>query len=858
VQQGPKLLATGGANAELGYSVALSADGNTAIAGGPFDASLTGGAAWVFTRANGVWSQQGNKLVPSDVSGSHTQVGCSVALSADGNTALIGGRFDSNGAGAAWVFTRTNGVWSQQGAKLVGAGASSGSANQGSSVALSADGNTALLGGPEDGTATFAGAAWVFTRSNGVWSQQGPKLVGTGAIDGAIGAGQGFSVALSADGNTAVVGGPSDSPGQDEHCNYGGVQIDHVAAVGAAWVFTRTNGSWSQQGSKLVGTGAVAGVAHQGTAVALSADGNLALLGGPDDAQPGGDCEGTGANWVFTRRNGLWSQEGNKLVGSGSVNGPFGGSAQDVLGLSADGSTALIGGPSDNSFVGAVWVFTQPATTHFAVSAPTSAAAGAAFNFTVTAQDAGNNTFAGYSGTVHFTSTDSAAQLPADATLVNGTGGFPATLPTAGNQTITAADTAVATITGTSSTIAVNPAATHFTVSAPASATAGTTFNFTVAALDSSNHTVPTYSGTVHFSSTDSAAALPANATLTNGTATFAATLNTAASQTITATDTAAASITGTSAAIVVTTTAAVPPSPVSVTPPGGNAPNPTYTFIYSDPRGYLDLNVVDILVNNFLDGRHACYLAYIVGSSTLILVDDGGDAGGPYAGNVKLGNSAAIQNSQCAATLVSATGSGNTLTLVLTIAWTNSFAGDKIVYMSAGDVSSNNSGWYPLGVARAPGGTPTTTTAVVSMTPNRGTGLGPTQFTFNWSDTKGFADLGVENILIDNFLDGRHACYLAFSRPSNTLFLVDDAGDGGGPFAGSASLAAAGTIQNSQCTVSWGATAVNTTGNNLSLTLNIAFTAAFAGNRVIYMAARDLNDANNTDWHAMGTWTPQ
>ncbi|SPF44403.1 hypothetical protein SBA4_3210014 [Candidatus Sulfopaludibacter sp. SbA4] len=373
VQQGPKLLATGGANAELGYSVALSADGNTAIAGGPFDASLTGGAAWVFTRANGVWSQQGNKLVPSDVSGSHTQVGCSVALSADGNTALIGGRFDSNGAGAAWVFTRTNGVWSQQGAKLVGAGASSGSANQGSSVALSADGNTALLGGPEDGTATFAGAAWVFTRSNGVWSQQGPKLVGTGAIDGAIGAGQGFSVALSADGNTAVVGGPSDSPGQDEHCNYGGVQIDHVAAVGAAWVFTRTNGSWSQQGSKLVGTGAVAGVAHQGTAVALSADGNLALLGGPDDAQPGGDCEGTGANWVFTRRNGLWSQEGNKLVGSGSVNGPFGGSAQDVLGLSADGSTALIGGPSDNSFVGAVWVFTQPATTHFAVSAPTSA-----------------------------------------------------------------------------------------------------------------------------------------------------------------------------------------------------------------------------------------------------------------------------------------------------------------------------------------------------------------------------------------------------------------------------------------------------------------------------------------------------
>src|ERR1017187_10131339 len=146
----------------------------------------------------------------------------------------------------------------------------------------------------------------------------------------------------------------------------------------------------------------------------------------------------------------------------------------------------------------------------------------------------------------------------------------------------------------------------------------------------------------------------------------------------------------------------------------------------------------------------------------------------------------------------------------------------------------------------------------VVSMSPTRGSGLGPTQFTFNWSDTKGFADLGVENILVNSSLDGRHACYLAFSRPSNALFLVDDAGDGGGPFAGSASLGAAGSVQNSQCTVSWGATAVNASGNNLSLTLNITFTAAFTGNRVIYMAGRDVNDANNTDWHAMATWTPE
>jgi hypothetical protein len=77
---------------------------------------------------------------------------------------------------------------------------------QGSSVAISADGNTAIVGGPDDnidasGT-TGVGAAWVFIRSGGAWVQQGPKLVGSGAV------GQGFSVALSADGNIAIVGGP--------------------------------------------------------------------------------------------------------------------------------------------------------------------------------------------------------------------------------------------------------------------------------------------------------------------------------------------------------------------------------------------------------------------------------------------------------------------------------------------------------------------------------------------------------------------------------------------------------------------------------------------------------------------------
>jgi WD40 repeat protein len=94
------------------------------------------------------------------------------------------------------------------------------------------------------------------------------------------------------------------------------------------------------------------------------------------------------------------------------------------------------------------------------------------------------------------------------------------------------------------------PPATHFSVATPPSVNAGTTFNLTVTALDASNNVVTGYSGTVHFTSTDAQAVLPANSALANGTATFSATLKSAGGQTISATDTGTAAITGTSSSI--------------------------------------------------------------------------------------------------------------------------------------------------------------------------------------------------------------------------------------------------------------------------------------------------------------------
>ncbi len=319
--------------AQQGTSVAISADGNTAVVGGPSDnctAQGCAGAAWVYTRNGAAWSL-GNKLVGTSAVGGAFQ-GTSVAISGDGNTVIVGGPGDNSNTGAVWIFTRSGGVWSQQGNKLVGTGAI-GNASQGSSVAISADGGTAIVGGPDDNSADLAvgGAAWVYQRVGSGWSQQGNKLVGSDAGGPGF---AGYSVAISADGNTAIVGGPWD-----------------FATRGAAWAYGRTNGVWSQQGNKLVDTSPSAGT-FQGWSVAISADGNTAVVGDAgDDYQ-----SSIGAARVYTRSAGGWSQQGDKLVGSGAVGGASQGWS---VALSPDGNTAIVGGVADNSLAGAAWVFAR-------------------------------------------------------------------------------------------------------------------------------------------------------------------------------------------------------------------------------------------------------------------------------------------------------------------------------------------------------------------------------------------------------------------------------------------------------------------------------------------------------------------
>jgi hypothetical protein len=322
-------------------SVALSSDGDTALIGAPGDDNGLG-AAWVFTRSGATWTQQGPKLTGGEAAsdgaaeceieepGEEEEAGeCgfgkSVALSGDGETALVGGPGADGNLGAAWVFTRSGATWTQQGPALTGADEGL-KGHFGRSVALSADGSTALVGAPAD--AGYKGAAWVFARSGASWSEQAKLTAAgeSGVMD------FGLSVALSGDGRTALIGGPADA--------------DHV---GAAWIFTYDEGaSWVQQ-ARLAATGE-SSEGRFGYSVALSADASTALVG-----ERGGE-ESVSAAWAFTRAGTTWSEPEELTAG---------GEASDVakfgysVALSADGSSALVGDPGYDGSAGAAFSFTR-------------------------------------------------------------------------------------------------------------------------------------------------------------------------------------------------------------------------------------------------------------------------------------------------------------------------------------------------------------------------------------------------------------------------------------------------------------------------------------------------------------------
>ena len=378
-----------GSDDQFGHAVALSYDGSTLAVGAPYeDSNATGingndsdtsardaGAVYVFTRTAGSWSQQA--YVKASNTESDDWFGYAVALSADGNTLAVGAHLEDSDAtvinpplasqqnnsaqwsGAVYVYTRTGANWAQQ--AYIKASNANALDYFGQAVALSADGNTLAVGAvgeksnattvdgdPSDNSAFDAGAVYVFVRSGTGWAQQAyVKPFNTGANDRF-----GYSVALSADGDTLAVGAPF------EDSNLSGISsgIDNDAAQdsGAVYVFTRSSTNiWSQQA--YFKASSIGDYDYFGTAVVLSADGNTLAVGadGEDSRATGiGGDQGnalsndSGAVYVFTRGAGNWAQQAY-------VKAPSIGDSQDRFGhsvaLSGDGNTLAVGAYGESS-----------------------------------------------------------------------------------------------------------------------------------------------------------------------------------------------------------------------------------------------------------------------------------------------------------------------------------------------------------------------------------------------------------------------------------------------------------------------------------------------------------------------------
>lgn len=307
------------------FGTAVALDGETAVAGSPWDDTGDGsdaGSAYVFVRSVKTWIHQTKLTAGTLEADADDHFGWSVALS--GETALVGSILDAKPtdprAGTAYVFVRSGATWSRQ--AILGAGDPGLEDQFGTAVALSGD--TALVGAPRDdtGAGPDAGSAWVFVRSGSIWSQSAALLSGDET------AGDWFGESMALEGDTALIGvSGDDTPAAPDS--------------GSAYVFVRSGALWHQQ-SKITADDGAAGDRF-GKAVALS--GELALIGAPDDDSPVGID--IGSAYVFERSGVLWNMRDKLVADDAESGGLFGQS------VALDGGTALLGSPRANTVSGA-------------------------------------------------------------------------------------------------------------------------------------------------------------------------------------------------------------------------------------------------------------------------------------------------------------------------------------------------------------------------------------------------------------------------------------------------------------------------------------------------------------------------
>jgi hypothetical protein len=368
----------------FGYSVSLSADGNTlavgaieedsnavGIGGSEFrDTAKNSGAVYLFVRTGHNWSQQA--YIKASNTGADDWFGSALSLSADGNTLAVGaygedsnatgidgdqGNNNADNSGAAYVFARAGEDWTQQ--AYIKASNTDADDWFGSALSLSADGNTlaigahgeesnvtGIIGDQTNNTADNSGAAYIFARTGEGWLQQAYIKASNKAEND----GFGYSLSLSGDGKTLAVS----ASGEDSNATgIGGDQTNNDAEdSGAVYLFVRTAEDWFQQA--YIKASNTVEYDEFGYSLSLSADGSTLVVGAPyeqsdstgiDGDQGNNNAYNSGAVYAFTRTGEDWSQQAYIKASNTGVDNFFGCSVS----TSADGKKLAVGAFGENS-----------------------------------------------------------------------------------------------------------------------------------------------------------------------------------------------------------------------------------------------------------------------------------------------------------------------------------------------------------------------------------------------------------------------------------------------------------------------------------------------------------------------------
>jgi hypothetical protein len=281
-----------------------------------------------------------------------------------------------------------------------------------------------------------------------------------------------------------------------------------------------------------------------------------------------------------------------------------------------------------------------------------------------------------------------------------------------------------------------------------------------------------------------------------------------------------------------------------TVSPNSGGGASDVFTFVFSDTKNATNVQASAMLIGTDTSGVNACWMVFDRARGTISLLFDS-----PTGSNAKpFGSTANIHNSQCAVGAPSMSISGTSTILTIPLAFYGAFTGPKNIYMYA--VGPNgNTGWMQRGTySVVAGGRPTAD----SVTPSAGSGL-TQSFSFTLSDQGGSQFLWAAAMLFSrssNF-DLNNGCYILWDRTTSKFSLFKDTYTNGSY---SLSVGASGLLGNSQCIVSGTGSTVSFGATSITITVNITFSASFAGAKNSFLYASE--NGYNSGWRQVGTWT--